>query len=69
MTLVERVPEMSDGDLAVLHANALRLSVGQSPRSRQAADLLPALEAEIGARKARAAVNTPKRRGKASGGA
>ena len=61
MTLVERVPEMSDGDLAVLHANALRLSVGHGRRSREAADLLPTLEAEIGARKARAEVSTPKR--------
>jgi hypothetical protein len=53
MTLAEQIPEMSDADLTALHANALRLSLGRNPRSRQAAELLPVLEAEIGARKAR----------------
>jgi hypothetical protein len=61
MTLVERIPEMSDADLTVLHANALRLSREGNPRSRQAAELLPVLEAEIGARRARGAVRTQKR--------
>jgi hypothetical protein len=61
MTLAERIPEMSDADLTALHANALRLSDGRNPRSRQAADLLPALEAELDARKARTPVKAQKR--------
>jgi hypothetical protein len=55
MTLAERIPNMTDIELASLHANALRLSAGESPRRREAADLLPALEAEVSARKVRKA--------------
>ena len=55
MTLVERIASMTDADLASLRANAVRLSAGEGARKREAADLLPALEAEIGARKARVA--------------
>jgi hypothetical protein len=53
--LVERIASMTDADLASLHLNAVRLSVGEGARKREAADLLPALEAEIGARKVRVA--------------
>jgi hypothetical protein len=55
MTLTERIPNMTDAELASLHVNALRLSVGDSARNREAADLLPTLEAEVSARKARLA--------------
>jgi hypothetical protein len=65
MTLNERIPEMSDADLTALHSNALRLSASGGSRSRQAADLLPALEAEIGARRARAP--EPQKRPRAAG--
>ena len=54
-TLTERIPSMTDADLASLYANAVRLSAGDGVRNRQAADLMPALEAEIGARKVRLA--------------
>jgi hypothetical protein len=55
MTLAERIPSMSDADLASLYASAVRLSAGDGARKRKAADLLPALEAEMGARKVRPA--------------
>jgi hypothetical protein len=55
MTLAERIPSMTDAELASLHVNALRLSAGDSARNREAADLLPVLEAEAAARKARLA--------------
>ena len=55
MTLAERIPNMTDAELTSLHVNALRLSAGDSARNREAADLLPALEAEVSARKARRA--------------
>jgi hypothetical protein len=55
MTLAERIPNMTDAELASLHANALRLSAGDSARNREAVDLLPAIEAEVSARKVRRA--------------
>ncbi len=55
MTVVERIPGMSDSELASLLSNALRLSAGDSSRNQQAADLLPLLEAEVSARKVRLA--------------
>jgi hypothetical protein len=55
MTLVERIPGMSDSELASLLANALRLSAGDGARNREATDLLPVLEAEVSARKVRLA--------------
>jgi hypothetical protein len=53
MTLAERIPHLTDAELASLHVNALRLSAGAGRRNREAADLLPALEAEVSARKLR----------------
>jgi hypothetical protein len=50
MTLTERIPSMTDAELASLYANAVRLCAGDGARKSQA-DLVPALEAEIGARK------------------
>jgi hypothetical protein len=55
MTLAERIPDMTDAELASLHVNALRLSAGDSARNREAVDLLPAIEAEVSARKVRKA--------------
>lgn len=57
MNLVERLADMNDADLAALHANALRLSQEGGPRSRQAVDLLPALEEEARTRKTRVTAN------------
>ena len=60
MTLNERIASMTDADLASLRSNAVRLSAGDSARKREAADFLPALEAEVCARKARVAdANVP----------
>jgi hypothetical protein len=52
MTLLEKLPGMADDALANLHANALRLGEAGSKAQRSAAaELLPALEAELSARK------------------
>lgn len=53
MNMAERLPDMTDVDLAVLYTNALRLSRGPGARRRDAIDLLPALEEEVRARKMR----------------
>ena len=52
MTLVEKLPGMADDALGNLHANAVRLGeAGSKAQRASAADLLPALEAEIASRK------------------
>jgi hypothetical protein len=68
MTLAERIPSMTDAELASLHVNALRLSAGDSSRNREASDLLPALEAEVSARKLRRAEATGSRAGTSRAG-
>ena len=52
MDLVAKLPEMSDDSLANLRTNAKRLQHSGTPAQRSdAAALLPAVEAEIGARR------------------
>lgn len=51
MTLLDRLPGLSDAEVANLLANARRLSEGDhAARRAAAADILPALEAEAEAR-------------------
>jgi hypothetical protein len=52
MDLLAKLPEMSDDALANLRTNAKRLQQSGTPAQRSdAAALLPAVEAEIGARR------------------
>jgi hypothetical protein len=52
MDLITKLPEMSDDALTNLRTNAKRLQETGTPTQRtDAAALLPALEAEIGARR------------------
>jgi hypothetical protein len=52
MDLLTKLPEMSDDALANLRTNAQRLQHSGTPTQRSdAAALLPAVEAEIGARR------------------
>jgi hypothetical protein len=52
MDLLTKLPEMSDDALANLRSNAKRLQQSGTPAQRSdAAALLPAVEAEIGARR------------------
>ena len=52
MSMLEKLPEMPDDALKTLHANAVRLGEGGSPQQRASANaLLPAIEAELSARK------------------
>lgn len=53
MSLLERIPEMSDEEVVNLLTNARRLTeVGNEAQQVAAAALLPALEAEADGRKA-----------------
>jgi hypothetical protein len=53
MSMVEKLPGMADDALRNLHANALRLGGAGSAQQRASATaLLPAIEAELTARKA-----------------
>ena len=52
MDLIAKLPEMSDDALSNLRANARRLqTTGSAGQRSDAAALLPAVEAEIGARR------------------
>ena len=52
MIMVEKLPELPDAAMNNLHANALRLGEAGSPQQRASANaLLPAIEAELAARK------------------
>jgi hypothetical protein len=65
MDLLTKLPEMSDDALANLRTNAKRLQhSGTSAQRTDAAALLPAVEAEIGARrlaKVKATRSTPRK--------
>ena len=51
MSLIEKIPEMSDEDVVNLLANARRLGESGSPKQRSdAAEILPALEEAAQAR-------------------
>ncbi len=53
MTMVEKLPGMADDALKNLHANAVRLEeAGTAQQRASATALLPAIEAELTARKA-----------------
>jgi hypothetical protein len=53
MDMLERIPTIADDALGNLHANALRLErTGTHAQRASAAALLPAIEAELAARKA-----------------
>jgi hypothetical protein len=53
MDLIARLPALEDAALAVLHQNAERLEqTGTSVQRTAAAALLPAIEAELAARRA-----------------
>ena len=68
--LVTKLPEMADAALAVLHANAERLErTGTKAQRTAASALIPAIEAELAARRAatlsharEAAAAAPKRK-------
>ena len=61
MSMLDRIPGMSDADLANLHANAQRLETGAAtPAQKQAAaDMLPAITAELAEREARKPKKAP----------
>ena len=66
MNMLERIPEMTDQELATLHGNAQRLeSAGAPAQQKAAAEMLPAINAELAereARKPKKAVKTAKPR-------
>lgn len=52
MALLDKLPSLADDALANLHANALRLGEqGSKAQRNAAAELLPALEAELATRR------------------
>ena len=55
MSMADRLPTMSDADLASLHANAKRLeTTAATPGQQKAAgEMLPLVEAELAAREAK----------------
>ena len=59
--MLDRIPGMSDAELANLHANAQRLETdGATPAQKQAAtDMLPAITAELAEREARKPKKAP----------
>jgi hypothetical protein len=65
----ESIPGMADKDLAMLRSNAVRLAASGTPAQREAAErLMPLIEAELEARRARAPTprgKTPVRRSRA----
>jgi hypothetical protein len=74
MDMTARLPSMDDSALAVLHANAERLGqTGTSAQKSAAAALLPAIEAELAARReakrARLAARRAAKADEARGGA
>ncbi len=66
MSLIEKLPEMTDIELATLKANADTLAAsGNDKQKSAAAALMPALEAELAVRRERAAAERaakPKRK-------
>jgi hypothetical protein len=55
MSIADKLPSMSDKDLTSLRSNAERLrGAGTARQQEQAGSLLPLIDAEIDARKARA---------------
>lgn len=52
MASAEILPALNDGELAALHANALRLQSAEGRHRQAAMDLVPLIEAELAARAA-----------------
>jgi hypothetical protein len=62
MSIDERIPGLSDKELATLRANAERLAVSGTVQQRTEAErLLPLVDAELLERKARAPAKAPKK--------
>ncbi len=60
--LIDRLPAMADTDLTTLASNAERLALSGTPKQRTAADAaLPAIRAEVTARKEKLAALAPPR--------
>lgn len=61
MTLLEKLPDMADDALGTLGANAERLAASGTPKQmKEAQAVLPAIHAEITARRERKAAEAPK---------
>jgi hypothetical protein len=62
MSIDERIPGYSDKELQALRANAQRLAVsGTVPQRAEAERLMPLVDAELAARKARAPAKVAKK--------
>lgn len=62
MTLLEKLPDMADDALGTLGANAERLAASGTPkRQKEAQAMLPAIQAEIAARREQKAAKAPRR--------
>jgi len=62
MTLLDKLPDMADAALDTLGANAERLALSGTPKQRkEAQSVLPAIQAEISARRERKAAEAPRR--------
>lgn len=62
MTILDKLPDMADDALGTLGSNAERLAATGTPKQmKDAQAMLPAIQAEIAARRARKAAEAPKR--------
>lgn len=62
MPLADLIPDMSDADLKVLRANALRLIDSGGPEQRaSASDILPVIDGEVAVRLERQPPPPPKK--------
>jgi hypothetical protein len=62
MPMSDKLPGLTDPELATLRSNAVRLQESGTPKQRQAADdLLPAIDAELSERRTRADARKPAR--------
>jgi hypothetical protein len=62
MSIEERIPELSNAELANLRANATRLEQTGTPRQQiDAANLLPLVDAELARRRAQAPAPRPRK--------
>lgn len=60
MAIDERIPDYSDKELGSLHDNVQRLAqTGSTAQRAEAERLMPLIDAELAARKARAPVKKP----------
>lgn len=63
MTMIDRIPGLTDADLATLHGNARRLEMSSDVgRSKAAVDMLPVIEAELAQREAAKPKKAPPKR-------